>query len=154
MSLEVGSFAPDFTLPSTAGRDFCLSRDAKDKSCIIYIYPQDFTPICTEQACAFKDAFETFRDLDIDVYGLSRDPIEEHLRFKESYNLPFELISDVEGKVLRSYGIIVPLSKYTKMFNFTKRVTYLLNKDHKIISVYQNAFFPKKHIEALIEKLK
>lgn len=148
MPLKVNDIAPDFILASTSGNDFSLSTDAKNKPIIIYFYPKDFTPNCTKEACEFRDTFSFFRDLAIDIVGISRDDIETHLRFKDSHNLPFHLLADVDGKVAEKYQAVVPLIK------FTRRITYLLDKEHKIAAVFENLFSGTKHIHYMIEKVK
>lgn len=148
MALKENTPAPDFSLPSTSGSSFRLSKEAAGRPLILYFYPKDFTAGCTKEACEFRDTFEHFRGLDIDIYGISRDDIPTHHAFKKAHNLPFELLADEEGKVANLYGASIPL------INFTRRITYLLDKDHKIAGVYQNLFGARKHIQEMIRKVK
>ncbi|MDW7692889.1 peroxiredoxin [Flammeovirgaceae bacterium SG7u.111] len=148
MSLKIGTKAPDFTLPSTSGSDFKLSDDMNGKPCVIYFYPKDFTPGCTKEACSFRDSHQVFGSLGIEVFGISKDGIETHKKFKASQNLPFELLADVSGEVCKSYKALVPL------LGMPKRVTYLLDAEHKIVSVYDSMFDSLGHIKKMIEKLK
>lgn len=148
MPLSEKSIAPDFTLPSTAGTDFTLNKTAAGKPLIIYFYPKDFTPGCTKEACEFRDSFAFFRDLDIPVYGISRDTLETHHEFRKAHNLPFHLLADPDGKVADLYKASVPLIK------FTRRITYLLDAEHKIAGVYENLFGATKHIQQMIRKVK
>lgn len=148
MPLSENSTAPNFTLPSTEGKDFSLNKDAAGKPLIIYFYPKDFTPGCTKEACEFRDSFAFFRDLDIPVYGISRDSVETHHKFREAHNLPFHLLADTDGKVAELYKASVPLIK------FTRRITYLLDAQHNIVGVYTNLFGATKHIHQMIEKVK
>lgn len=148
MALKVNDQAPDFALPSTSGGSFQLSKDVAGKPCIIYFYPKDFTPGCTAEACEFRDTFELFRNLDMKIFGISRDDVATHLRFKKAHSLPFDLLADEEGKVAAQYGATIPLIK------FTRRITYLLDKNHKIAAVYENLFAASKHIKVMIEKVK
>lgn len=147
MPLPKNSQAPDFSLPSTTGKIFTLSKDLQGKVGVIYFYPKDFTPGCTKEACEFRDSFEFFRDLDTTIIGISRDTIETHLQFKETFRLPFELLSDVEGKVANLYKASVPLIK------FTRRITYLLDKNQSIVAAYENMFDARKHIQKMIGEL-
>ncbi|MDH5475198.1 MAG: peroxiredoxin [Cyclobacteriaceae bacterium] len=147
MSLRIGKKAPDFTLPSTLGENFSLSDAVKSKACILYFYPKDFTTVCTKEACGFRDNFDVFDKLSIDVIGISTDSISTHLKFKENYNLPFELLSDIDGKVSKLYKARIPI------LNMSKRITYLLNKDHLISAIYENMFDAKKHISKMVEEL-
>ncbi|MTI29468.1 peroxiredoxin [Xanthovirga aplysinae] len=148
MPLKLNTLAPDFSLPSTSGRDFSLSTDQKGKPCILYFYPKDFTPGCTKEACEFRDSFHFFKDLNIDIYGISKDDMVSHLKFKKAHNLPFELLSDLKGKVAKKYQAQLPILK------LTKRITYLLNANHQISAVYEDLFGAKKHIQEMIQKVK
>lgn len=147
MALKLNTPAPDFSLASTEGKDFQLSRDMAHKACVIYFYPKDFTPGCTAEACSFRDQITQFKDLGIDVIGISRDSIETHKRFQETYNLPFPLLADTTGKVAKLYEAYVPF------IGLTKRITYLLDKNHTIVSSYSNLFGAKNHIQEMVKKL-
>lgn len=148
MALKENTAAPEFSLPSTGGGIFTLSKETAGKPVIIYFYPKDFTSGCTKEACEFRDTFEYFRDLDIDIYGISRDDIPTHHAFRKAHNLPFELLADEDGKVADLYDASIPLIR------FTKRVTYLLDAEHRIAGVYQNLFGSRKHIKEMIDKVK
>lgn len=148
MALKVGDKAPDFTLPSTTGKDFTLYNDRKDKPCIIYFYPKDFTPGCTAEACDFRDNIEFFKQFDIDVVGISRDDVETHLKFKAKHNLPFELLADTKGQVTKAFKATMPL------VGVSKRITYLLDKDQNVVAVFDKLFGAKAHIQEMIKKVK
>lgn len=148
MALKLHTLAPDFTLPSTSGADFTLSKTMAGKPCLLYFYPKDFTSGCTAEACSFRDSHETFAGLDIGVFGISRDSIGSHKDFRARHNLPFELLSDVTGKVCKLYDALIPLLK------MPKRVTYLLDKEHKIVAVYDNMFDAHGHLKTMIASLK
>ncbi len=148
MALKPPTQAPDFTLASTSGSDFTLSKDFAGKPCIIYFYPKDFTSTCTAEACDFRDNIGFFRNLGIDVVGISRDTVETHLKFKEENKLTFELLADTKGKVAGDFGALVPL------IGITRRVTFLLDKDHKVFATYENFFQSAVHIKEMIEQVK
>lgn len=145
--LKIGSKAPDFTLPSTSGNDFNLYRDTNNEAVILYFYPKDNTRICTAEACQFRDNFELLRNLSVKVVGISTDTLETHLRFKDRHNLPFELLSDKTGKVSKLYKAHIPF------LNLSKRVTYLLNADHKIIEAVNDLFSADKHFNKMIKNI-
>lgn len=145
MALKIGSSAPDFTLPATTLGSITLSKDLAGKALILYFYPKDFTPGCTTEACEFRDQFAAFRDLDIPVFGISRDSLASHEKFKQSHRLPFELLSDASGKVCRDYDALIPLIK------MPSRVTYLLDKEHKIAGVSEGLFENKAHVAAMLK---
>lgn len=148
MALQIGQKAPDFKLNSTTGQILKMSENLKGKAFILYFYPKDFTRGCTAEACEFRDQFEAFRNLDIPVFGISRDDIPTHEKFKKAYKLPFDLLSDPDGKVCKSYDALIPLIK------MPKRVTYLIDDKHEIAGVFSDMFESKGHIESMLSKLK
>lgn len=148
MALQIGQKAPDFKLHSTSGQILRMSENLKGKAFILYFYPKDFTRGCTAEACEFRDQFEAFRNLDVPVYGVSRDDIPTHEKFKKAYKLPFDLLSDPDGKVCKSYDALIPLIK------MPKRVTYLIDDKHEIAGVFSDMFESKGHIESMLSKLK
>ncbi|UZR94337.1 peroxiredoxin [Chondrinema litorale] len=148
MALANQTKAPDFTLPSTSGEDFSLYNDMSGKPCIIYFYPKDFTRGCTKEACSFRDTHEEFKGLDIEIFGISKDSIETHLKFKKEYQLPFDLLSDKSGDVCKKYKALIPV------IGIPKRITYLLDKDHKIVASFDNMFDFNGHIKEMIKQVK
>ncbi len=148
MALPLRSKAPDFTLQSTNGETFTLSKSAEGKPLILYFYPKDFTPGCTRQACSFRDHFEIFREFDIDVYGISTDTVRQHLQFKAKHSLPFELLADLDGKVSKLYEARMPF------LNVSKRITYLLDSEHRIAAAYSNLFGAEQHIKNMIKEVR
>jgi peroxiredoxin Q/BCP len=144
MALSKGSKAPDFSLPSTEGRTFKLSETLMGKPCILYFYPKDFTPGCTQEACDFRDHFSYFRDLEIDVVGISRDSVKVHQKFKATHKLPFELLADEQGLVSKKYKASLPL------LGLSRRITYLLDGNHIIVEVYESMFAAGSHIKKMI----
>lgn len=148
MALKIGSKAPDFSLSGTSGITLRLSKDFKGKSLILFFYPKDFTRGCTAEACEFRDQFSEFRDMEVPVFGISRDNIPTHEKFKKAHLLPFELLSDPSGDVCNSYDALIPVLR------IPKRVTYLLDENHQIAGVFEGLFENKKHVSAMIAKLK
>ena len=93
--LEVGTKAPEFTLPDKDGKSVSLS-DFAGRKVVLYFYPKDNTPGCTRQACAFAGAYEAFKTLDAVVIGVSKDSTASHQKFADKYSLSFILLSDPE----------------------------------------------------------
>lgn len=147
MALKVNQPAPGFTLPSTSGQEFSLYEDGAQKPCILYFYPKDFTPGCTKEACEFRDSFSLFRELSIDIYGISQDNLESHLKFKNRHRLPFDLLADTTGKVSKMYHAALPLLK------INRRITYLLDQNHQILAVYEALLGAEKHVKEMIRHL-
>jgi thioredoxin-dependent peroxiredoxin len=102
----VGDVAPDFTLPSHLGEEVSL-RDfvGKKRAVVLFFYPKDDTPGCTKEACSFRDGYEQFGNLGVEVIGVSSDSVRSHQRFVEKHDLPFVLLSDEGGEVRRLYGV-------------------------------------------------
>ena len=134
MLLEVGTKAPDFTLPDKDGQNVSLS-DFAGKKVVLYFYPKDNTPGCTRQACAFAGAYEAFRTLDAVVIGVSKDSAASHRKFAEKYNLPFLLLSDPELTVLQAYGVWQEKKLYGKVSMGVVRSTYLIDENGVIEKV-------------------
>lgn len=146
MPLRISTQAPEFTLPSTTGEDFSLNS-ISGTACVLYFYPRDFTPTCTKQACSFRDQFAAFRDLDVPILGINRESPATHLKFKEQYKLPFDLLSDEKGKVGKAYKVLMPV------IGITKRITYLLDTSHRIVAVHDELFGDEAHVMEMLKKL-
>ncbi|MEN7549685.1 peroxiredoxin [Rapidithrix thailandica] len=148
MSIALHTQAPNFQAQSTQGEEpFDLYKQAQGEAVILYFYPKDFTPVCTLEVCEFRDTFEFFKKLNIRVLGISKDDIETHRKFKEAHQLPFELLADPDGEVARLYDAYMPEIK------FTKRVTYLLDTNHRIVHISNNIFENQEGILAMVKEL-
>ena len=132
--LEVGTKAPDFTLPDKEGKMVSLS-DFAGKRVVLYFYPKDNTPGCTRQACAFARAYEEFKTLDAVVIGVSKDSTASHRKFADKYTLPFTLLSDPELTVLQAYGVWQEKKMYGKVSMGVVRSTYLIDEQGMIQAV-------------------
>lgn len=136
--LKVGQIAPDFTLNDQFGNKVSLSS-FKGKKVVIYFYPKDHTPGCTRQACAFRDAYDGFREKDIVVIGISKDSVDSHQKFVQDYELPFTLLSDPDLDVIKAYEVWVEKTNFGKKYFGVNRSTYVLDEEGKIIKVFKNA---------------
>ena len=134
--LEVGSFAPDFTLLDKNGNEVTLS-DFRGKKVVLYFYPKDNTPGCTRQACAFAGAYAGFREKDIIVIGISRDSVASHAKFAEKYNLPFTILSDPELVAIKAYGVWQEKKLYGKVSFGVVRTTFIIDEEGKIERVME-----------------
>ena len=129
--LEVGTKAPDFTLPDQNGRPVSLS-DFRGKKVVLYFYPKDNTPGCTRQACAFAASYEAFQKLDVAVIGISKDSVSSHLKFVQKYNLPFLLLADPDRTAIEAYGVWQEKKLYGKTSMGVVRTTYLIDEQGMI----------------------
>jgi len=127
--IEPGTLAPDFSVKTTTGETVTLSDLRGKKNVVLYFYPEDDTPGCTVEACAFRDDRPKFDAADTVIWGVSLDNEDAHKRFTEKFHLNFPLLADVDGKICEAYG--VPVED-----NWPHRITYLIGKDGRIIHTY------------------
>ncbi|MBU6375853.1 MAG: thioredoxin-dependent thiol peroxidase [Bdellovibrionales bacterium] len=152
MELKSGKKAPSFSLPSDSGAKVSLS-EYLGKFVVIYFYPKDMTPGCTQESCDFGSSYKEIQKLGAVVLGVSRDPVESHQKFKLKYKLPFSLLSDSSGKVCEKYGVWKEKSLYGRKFMGIERTTVLVGKDGKIVKVYPKVKV-KGHVDEVISDLK
>ena len=133
--LEVGTKAPQFTLPDKDGNAVSLS-DFLGKKVVLYFYPKDNTAGCTRQACAFAARFGDFEAKNAVVIGISRDSAASHLKFAEKYELPFVLLSDPERQAIEAYGVWQEKKNYGKVTMGIVRTTYLIDEAGVIEKVW------------------
>jgi peroxiredoxin Q/BCP len=134
--LKTDDYAPDFILPCDSGDTIALA-DLKGKNVVLYFYPKDDTPGCTQESKDFRDKHDEFEKLNTVVLGVSRDTIDKHEDFKKKYDLPFNLISDEDAVSLKDYGVWVEKSMYGKKYMGIERATYLINKNGNIVKIWR-----------------
>jgi peroxiredoxin Q/BCP len=125
--LEIGTSAPDFTLPDQNGELHRLS-DYRGQKVILYFYPKDMTSGCTKQACGFGELYPQFREKGAVVLGVSKDTVASHKKFEEKYGLPFLLLSDPDKTVLQAYDVWKEKMNYGKVTLGVVRTTYLIDE--------------------------
>ena len=141
MSLDVGTQAPDFTLPTDGNGAVTLSA-LKGKPVVLYFYPKDDTSGCTAEACQFRDMQPDFSGADAVIIGLSKDSVASHDKFKKKYELPFTLAADTEGTTCEAYGVWVEKSMYGKKYMGIERATFLIDRDGKIAKIWRKVKVP------------
>ena len=129
--LEVGTKAPEFTLPDKDGNPVSLT-DFAGKKVVLYFYPKDNTPGCTRQACAFAGAYEEFEKINVVVIGVSKDSAASHQKFAEKHGLPFILLSDPELTAIQAYGVWQEKKLYGKVSMGVVRSTFVINENGMI----------------------
>ena len=132
--LEIGTTAPEFTLPDQNGQMHKLS-DYRGQKVILYFYPKDMTSGCTSQACNFRDRYPQFQEKGAVVLGVSKDTVESHKRFEEKQGLPFTLLSDTELEVITAYDVR-KIGKDGKPTKSLIRSTYLIDENGLIIKAF------------------
>jgi peroxiredoxin Q/BCP len=129
---ELNQTVPDFELPATSGINFKLSNYL-GKNVIIYFYPKDNTPGCTTQGMQFRDHYEKFKDLNTEIFGVSRDSIKSHENFKAKFTFPFELLADTEELACAMFGVIKMKNMYGKQVRGVERSTFIIDKNGVLI---------------------
>lgn len=132
--LEIGTKAPNFTLPDKDGNAVSLS-DFAGKKVVLYFYPKDNTPGCTRQACAFAGAYKDFQKWNVVVIGVSKDSAASHQKFAEKNSLPFVLLSDPERTAIEAYGVWQEKKLYGKVSMGVVRTTYVIDENGLIEKV-------------------
>jgi thioredoxin-dependent peroxiredoxin len=123
--------APKFSLLNQEGKKASLSGLVKSGPVLLVFYPGAFTPVCTKQLCDYRDQHAEFRNLDVQVIGISADPPEKLKEFSKAHNLPFPLLSDPGKKVTKAYGCTSSL-----LFGSATRGIVLVSKDQKVLYRY------------------
>jgi len=134
--LAIGDRAPDFILPCDSGDTMSL-KDFKGKNLVLYFYPKDDTPGCTQEAKDFRDSFKEFVTLHTAILGVSKDNVDKHEDFKKKYDLPFNLISDEDVLAAKDYGVWVEKSMYGKKYMGIERATFLIDKKGMINQIWR-----------------
>ncbi len=144
--------AVNFTLPSTNNVNFSL-KDSLGKYVVLYFYPKDDTPGCTIETIDFNKLFFQFKKLECEIYGISKDNIKSHDKFRDKYKIKFDLLSDEELKVLKKYKVWGKKKFMGREFMGIIRTTYLIDKKGKIIKIWENVKV-KDHAKEVLETLK
>lgn len=148
MSIAAGDRAPDFTATTSDGQTVSL-RDYRDRSSVVlFFYPKDGSPICTMEACRFRDSYEDFVAAGAVVIGVSGDSDDSHVEFANSHRLPFALISDKDGALRREFG--VPRS----MGVLPGRVTYVIDPQGIVRLVFNSQLQGEKHVAEALEMVR
>ena len=133
--LEIGTKAPDFTLPDQNGNMRSLS-EYRGKKVILYFYPKDNTAGCTKQACGFAERYPQFTEKGAVVLGVSKDSVASHKKFEEKYGLPFTLLADPELAAIQAYDVWQEKKNYGKTYMGVVRTTYLIDEKGKIVKAF------------------
>jgi peroxiredoxin Q/BCP len=147
--LATGTRAPDVEGKLPDGSVW-RSRDARGKPLVIYFYPKDFTPGCTREACAFRDAREEIVGLyGAEVVGVSRDSAETHARFAAAHHLPFPLVADPNGEITKAFGATL----FGGLLPVSRRVTYVVDAEGVVRGVFDHQLDAERHVREVRECL-
>ena len=145
---EAGDKAPDFTLRSQTGQAVSLSDYLGKKAVVLFFYPKDMSPGCTKEACAFRDAYEDFKDAGAEVIGVSSQSEESHSIFSLKYNLPFILLVDEGAEVRKRYGVPSSLGM------IPGRVTYVIDKKGTVVHLFSSQTDIDGHVKEALRVLR
>lgn len=145
-ALKVGDTAPSFTLADQAGQKV-NSADFKNRWTVLFFYPKADTPGCTKQACAFRDNTKKFKEMGVNIYGISVNSVEDQKKFAEKYKLSFPLLADEDAKVAKMFEVKRPL------IDIAKRWTFVLSPENKIVDIGEDVD-PVLDSERVLTKIK
>ena len=149
MTLSVGDKIPDLTLPANGGREVGF-KDYKGKKLVVYFYPKDNTPGCTQEGQDYRDLYKQFQKAGADIVGISKDSVKSHDNFVAKYEFPFTLLADTEGKACDAFGAIVEKSLYGRKYMGIDRCTWLFDDKGKLRQVWRGVKV-KGHAAAVLE---
>lgn len=146
--LNIGEQLPSFELQNQDAQ-IVNSKTWLGQPVVVFFYPKDNTPGCTAEACAFRDQFAEFRQLDAKIVGISQDSPESHRKFIADHSLPFELLSDTKNTVRNQFGV-----KGNLFGLIPGRATYIFDAQGKLQHVFQSQLQAKQHIKEALEQLR
>lgn len=146
--IDVGDSAPDFALLSQSEEMVKLRDLVARKIVVLYFYPKDESPLCTAQACAFRDSYEVFTDAGAEVVGISSDSTGSHGQFASRYQLPFILLCDRGGEVRRRYGVPNTIGQ------LPGRATYVIDREGIVRHIFSSQFNAARHVAEALNTLK
>jgi len=140
-TIRVGDAAPDFTSTAQAGEQVSLADFRGHKTVVLFFYPRDGMPVCTREACSFRDAYEDFVEAGAVVIGVSSGSVESHQAFAASHRLPFLLLVDTDGALRKSFGV-------PKTLGFLPgRTTYVIDRERIVRHVFSAQFAADRHVD-------
>jgi peroxiredoxin Q/BCP len=141
--------APDFTLPDQDGRATSLA-DFRGRKVVLYFYPKDDTPGCTQQACDLRDRTSELEERGAVVLGISPDTPRSHTKFREKFHLPFTLLADEDHSVAEAYGVWKEKSMYGRTYWGNERTTFIIDEQGRIAHVLPKVK-PAEHVTDILE---
>ena len=150
--IEEGKKAPAFTLHAADGSKVKLS-ELKGNPVVLYFYPRDDTPGCTKEACAFRDRQDEIKALGAQVFGISPDTVESHVKFRDKFSLNFPLLADPDHAMADKYGAWREKNMYGKKSMGIQRSTYLIDADGKVAKLWKRVKVDG-HDQQVIDALK
>lgn len=150
--LKTGDIAPIFKGKNQNNEDFSL-KGYQGKKVILYFYPKDMTPGCTAQSCNLRDNYQQLLDNGFEIVGVSADSVERHKKFENKYDLPFNLLADVDRKALNDYGVWGEKKFMGKTYDGIHRTTFIISEEGIIDHIIEKVK-TKYHTEQILELYK
>jgi len=141
ITINAGDRAPDFTVTAADGQEVSLAEFRGKHAVVIFFYPRDNTSICTQEACAFRDAYEDFVQEGAVVIGVSSDSNERHQSFAAAHRLPYVLVADVDGSLRRMFGV------RNSLMILPGRVTFVIDRDGIVRHVFNALWQGRQHMK-------
>jgi len=146
--VEVGKLVPEFALPSSDGGELRLSS-LRGKKVVLYFYPRDLTPTCTQESIDFRDRADDFKKLGAQIVGISTDDLKSHAKFIAKHALPFPLLSDTDHAVAEMFGVWKLKKNYGHEYMGIERSTFLIDETGKLIREWRKVRV-KNHIDQVL----
>jgi peroxiredoxin Q/BCP len=150
MSLKVGDQAPSFDVLSSEGRRLRLEDFRGKQNVVLYFYPKDNTSVCTAEACGFRDMYADLATAETEVIGVSADDEASHKGFAAKHRVPFPLVTDKDLALAKSFGATSLLGSLRGQ---TGRITYVIDKQGKIVGVFDSLIFANAHLKGVKETI-
>ncbi len=150
--LKVGKKVPAFKALATSDQKVQLST-LKGKKVVLFFYPKDNTPGCTMEGEDFRDQYKTFKKMGAEVFGISRDTLSSHEKFKDKFNFPFELISDSEEELCQIFDVIKDKNMYGKKVRGIERSTFIIDEAGKLVKEWRKVKVDG-HVDEVLKTIK
>ena len=148
----LGKPVPDFSLPSTGGSTFRSTKE-RGRKLVLYFYPKDNTPGCTQQGSDFRDSYAAFQRAGVDIYGISRDSLKSHEGFKTKLQFPFELLADEDETVCKLFGVMKLKNMYGRKVRGIERSTFVIDEKRRVVREWRGVKVPG-HVQEVLNFVK
>ncbi len=144
--LKTGDLAPPLVATASNGEKVNLADLRGKKNVVLFFYPRDFTRVCTQEVCGFRDMYEELRSKDTEVVGVSLDSDASHERFREEHKVPFPLVADTDKSIAKAFGAVGLLRG---VLGLAKRVTFVIDKQGKLAGVFEGELSASTHLDGV-----
>ena len=134
--MEVGNLVPEFSMATTGGHEMLL-KSFRGKKVVLYFYPKDSTPGCTTEGIEFNELLSEFRKAGAEVFGISRDTLSSHDKFREKFGFKFDLLADTDEKLCKIFDVIKEKNMYGKKVMGIERSTFVIDKNGRLAGEFR-----------------